>query len=332
MSSREPLAAIFGLAGVELSVGERAFFRDADPLGFILFTRNCLTQEGCALVASLRETVGRADAPVLIDQEGGRVARLRPPRWRTYPAAAAIAALPPPLACEAVRLGARLIADDLAALGITVDCLPVLDLPVADAHSVIGDRAYGTAPDAVASLGAAAGAGLLEGGVLPVIKHIPGHGRAMVDSHRALPIVTASLAQLDATDFAPFRALNAMPWAMTAHVLYTALDGDNPATLSAQVIGETIRGRIGFDGVLLSDDVAMAALPGRPGARAAGALAAGCDVVLHCNGIMDDMIEIAAAAAPLTPAASRRVAAGGERGAADPRHSTAPPARPDSPR
>ncbi len=311
MSSREPLAAIFGVAGAELGADERAFFRDSDPLGFILFARNCLAPiQVRRLVAGLRETVGRADAPVLIDQEGGRVARLKPPHWRDYPAAAAIAALGGARALEAARLGARLIADDLAPLGITVDCMPVLDLPVAAADPVIGDRAYGTTPAPVATLGAAVCAGLLAGGVLPVIKHIPGHGRALVDSHHALPVVTADRETLEATDFAPFRALAAQPWAMTAHVLYSAIDDAQPATLSPRLIGTVICGSIGFDGLLLSDDLSMAALPGGLGERATRALAAGCDVVLHCNGARDEMIAVAAGAASLGPPARRRLDAG----------------------
>jgi beta-N-acetylhexosaminidase len=311
LSGREPLAAILGLEGPVLTVDERAFFRDADPLGFILFARNCQEPEQLRrLVDAARDCVGRGDAPVLIDQEGGRVARLKPPHWRTYPAPGAIVALGGARAREAVRLGARLIADDLAQLGITVDCLPLLDLVASGADPIIGDRAYGAAPPEVAAFGAAVCAGLLAGGVLPIIKHIPGHGRATVDSHLALPQVAASRAVLEAEDFAPFRALAAMPWAMTAHILYTALDPDDPATLSAQVISEVIRGSIGFDGLLLSDDLSMAALPGTIGERARRALAAGCDVVLHCNGERPEMVEVACSAAPLSQAARRRLAAG----------------------
>jgi beta-N-acetylhexosaminidase len=308
---------IFGLGGAELTQDERAFFRAAAPLGFILFQRNCATPEQVQrLVAALRDCVGRADAPVLIDQEGGRVARLRPPHWPAYPSAAAIGALDPPLAVEAARLGARLIADDLAALGITVDCMPVLDLPAPGADPVIGDRAYASDPATVTRLGGAVCAGLMAGGVLPVLKHIPGHGRATVDSHLALPVVGEPLSTLAASDFVPFRALSDMPWAMTAHILYAAIDGEHPATLSRRVIAEVIRGAIGFGGLLLSDDVSMQALPGALGARAAAALAAGCDVVLHCNGIMAEMAEVAAAAPPLTSAAQRRLAEGRARLAA----------------
>ncbi len=291
-----------------LSADERAFFRDADPLGFILFARNCERPDQIrALVQALRDAVGRADAPVLIDQEGGRVARLTPPHWRRYPAAARIAALGGAAAEEAAFLSARLIAADLAALGITVDCLPVLDIPVAGADAVIGDRAYGSDPGSVARLGGAACQGLLAGGVLPVIKHIPGHGRATVDSHAALPTVTVDRATLEASDFAPFRALAGMPWAMTAHIVYTALDAAAPATLSRKVIDEVIRASIGFDGVLVSDDLSMKALGGSLGERAARALAAGCDLVLHCNGERREMEAVAAATAPLSAAARRRL-------------------------
>jgi beta-N-acetylhexosaminidase len=311
LSNREPLAAIFGVAETALSAAERVFFRDADPLGFILFARNCATPEQVRrLVADLRDCVGRGDAPVLIDQEGGRVTRLRPPQWRAYPPAGAIAALSGERARVAAELGARLIADDLATLGITVDCMPVRDVAVAGADPVIGDRAYGDAAEAVAALGAAVCAGLLAGGVLPVIKHIPGHGRAAVDSHRALPVVTVPAAALETHDFLPFRALAAMPWAMTAHILYRAIDAENAATLSPRLIHEVIRGTIAFDGVLVSDDLSMAALPGSLGTRAAGALAAGCDVVLHCNADPEEMSEIAAAAAPLDARARLRLDAG----------------------
>jgi beta-N-acetylhexosaminidase len=300
---------IFGCAGTELTAAERAFFRYADPLGFILFQRNCRDPGQVRhLVAGLRHAVGRADAPVLIDQEGGRVARLKPPHWRSYPAAAAIAALDR-AAREAAWLAARLIADDLAQLGITVDCTPVLDIPITGADPIIGDRAWGTTPDEVADLAGAVCDGLLQGGVLPVIKHVPGHGRGTVDSHLALPVVSTSRETLEATDFAPFRALAAAPWAMTAHIVYTAIDAERPATLSSRLIGEVIRGSIGFDGVLVSDDLSMKALGGSLAERAQGALAAGCDLALHCNGDMGEMTGIAAAVGRLSPLAARRVGA-----------------------
>jgi beta-N-acetylhexosaminidase len=304
-----PLAIFFSCADERLSAAERAFFADADPLGFVLFQRNCRdTDQVRALIAEFRDSVGRGDAPVLIDQEGGRVARLKPPHWRRYPAAAQFAALPN--AEEAVWLGARLIADDLAALGVTVDCTPVLDLPVAGADGVIGDRAYGGEPAPVARFGRAVCAGLLAGSVLPVIKHIPGHGRARVDSHKALPVVDADLESLQATDFAPFRALADMPWAMTAHVVFSAIDDRRPATLSPAVIDNIIRGSIGFDGVLVSDDIGMGALAGSIEERVAGALEAGCDVALHCNGTLEEMQQAAAAATPVSMAAMHRVARG----------------------
>ena len=308
MPSREPSAVIFGCAGPSLSPRERAFFRDADPAGFILFRRNCEDPDQVrALVRELRAAIGRADAPVLIDQEGGRVARLQPPHWRKYPAAASLGALGGERAQEAARLTARLIADDLTALGVTVDCLPVLDVRQPGASPVIGDRAYSSDPAEVARLGKAVCEGALEGGVLPVIKHIPGHGRANVDSHDALPRVTAPRAELDVTDFAPFRALSDMPWAMTAHIVYGAIDAEAPATLSHLVIREVIRANMGFDGVLVSDDLSMKALGGPIGARAARALAAGCDLALHCNGNAEEMTDVAAAVTSLTPEARRRL-------------------------
>ena len=308
-----PRAAILGCAGERLSAEEKRFFADADPLGFVLFRRNCRARDQLRdLVAELRFCVGRPDAPVLIDQEGGRVARMRPPEWRAYPAAAQIAALSDPLAFEAARLGARLIADDLAGVGITVDCAPVLDLPVDGADPVIGDRAFGTEPAQVARLGRAFCEGLLAGGVLPVVKHIPGHGRARVDSHRACPRVEADHAILARSDFAPFRALSAMPepmpWAMTAHIVFAAIDEIAPATFSRRLIDTIIRGEIGFGGVLLTDDISMGALDGTFAERTRRALGAGCDLVLHCNGVMAEMAEIVDAASPISLAARTRIA------------------------
>lgn len=308
--SKIPLAAILGCAGERLSSAERDFFAAVDPLGFILFKRNCGDPSQVArLVAELRAAVRREDAPVLIDQEGGRVARLGPPHWPAYPAPARIAALDGDAAAAAARVGARLIADDLARLGITVDCFPLLDLALPSADRVIGDRAWSGDPAVVARLGRAACDGLLQGHITPVIKHIPGHGRAGVDSHRALPRVAAPRDLLERTDFAPFRALRDMPWAMTAHVVYEGIDPELPATLSPRVIGEAIRGSIGFDGVLISDDLSMGALSGSFAARTAAALAAGCDLVLHCNGDAAEMREVAGAARPLSEAARRRLAA-----------------------
>jgi beta-N-acetylhexosaminidase len=307
--AKRPLAIVLGLAGERPTRDERRLFADSDPLGFVLFRRNCVSRDQVrALVDELREAVGRTDAPVLIDQEGGRVARLRPPEWRAFPAPAVIAALPEPSAFEAAHLAARLIAEDLAELGVTVDAAPVLDLPTAGADPVIGDRAWGTDPARVARLGRAVCDGLLEGGVLPIIKHIPGHGRARVDSHKALPRVDDDRATLSGTDFAPFLALADMPWAMTAHIVYRAIDDAVPATLSRRVIDDVIRGEIGFDGVLVSDDISMGALAGSLAERTSRALDAGCDLVLHCNGDMAEMEEVAAVARPLTPAAQSRIA------------------------
>ena len=311
-TAKRPRAIVLGCAGERLTEAERRFFAEADPLGFVLFRRNCVSRAQVqALIEEMRACVRRGDAPVLVDQEGGRVQRLRPPEWRAYPSPARIAALPDPLAEETARLGARLIAEDLFEVGITVDALPVLDLPAAGADPVIGDRAYGSAPQRVATLGHAVSEGLLAGGVLPIVKHIPGHGRARVDSHRALPRVEASRAELSRHDFAPFRVLAAMPglvpWAMTAHIVYPAIDDSAPATLSGRVIDDVIRGEIGFDGVLITDDISMGALAGSLGERTRQSLAAGCDLVLHCNGVLAEMIEVAEAALPVSAGAQARI-------------------------
>ena len=309
-----PRAAIVGCAGPALLPVERALFRGAGPLGFILFARNC-TEPGQFrdLVAELRAAVGRADAPILIDQEGGRVARLGPPHWWRPPPARAIGRLAQDgmeTARRASWLHGRLIAEDLAALGITVDCAPVLDLGLPGTHGVIGDRAYGATPGLVAALGRSFCEGLLAGGVLPVIKHVPGHGRAKADSHLELPEVTASRAELEATDFAPFKALADMPWAMTAHVAYRALDGGTAATCAARLIAEIVRGEIGFAGVLVSDDLGMKALSGDFAARTRAALDAGCDLALHCSGDPGEMAAVMGAALRLAPEAVARLAQG----------------------
>jgi len=304
-----PRAVILGCAGDRLGDDERRFFSAARPVGFILFRRNCRSPGQVRdLVGSLRESIGRSDAPILIDQEGGRVARLTPPHWRLYPSAARLGSLPGPEAEVAARLGARLIADDLRSLGITVDCLPVLDLPVPGADPVIGDRAYGTESEHVTRLARAVCEGLLDGGVLPVVKHIPGHGRAVVDSHHACPVVETGADELSHTDFVPFRALTGMPWAMTAHIVYMAIDPTAPATLSPRMIAEVIRGEIGFDGVLVSDDLSMRALGGEIGERARRALAAGCDLALHCNGDRREMEAIVLATGRISVRTAARMA------------------------
>ncbi len=307
------LACILGCAGPVLTAEEAAFFSDVQPWGFILFGRNVATPDQVrTLVADLRACVGRPEAPVLIDQEGGRVARLGPPHWPRFPAGRAYGDLDRIAPGEGVRLaslGGRLIAHELAALGVNVDCAPVLDTPSPGAHDIIGDRAYADAPAAVAELGRAFAQGLLAGGVLPVVKHIPGHGRAAADSHLELPVVAAGLADLAARDFAPFKALADLPMAMTAHVVYAAVDPLEPATTSRAVIDTVIRGTIGFDGLLISDDLSMRALGGDFAARARRALDAGCDIVLHCNGAMDEMTAVVAGARPLAGRAARRAAA-----------------------
>jgi len=306
----ESKALIVGVAGKVLGNEETAFLRGERPWGFILFSRNIGEADQVRdLIAALRDCVGRPGAPVFVDQEGGRVQRLRPPLAPSYPPAAALGALygrDRQAGLRAAWLMSRLHAFDLASLGFNADCLPVLDVPVEGAHDVIGDRAYGGDPETVAVLGRAAAEGLLAGGVLPVIKHIPGHGRAGADSHLSLPRVDAALADLRRHDFAPFRALNDMPMAMTAHVVYAAIDSQHPATTSRRVIDEVIRGEIGFDGLLMSDDVSMQALSGDFAARTDAILAAGCDVVLHCNGVMDEMRAVAERAPVLSGKARER--------------------------
>jgi beta-N-acetylhexosaminidase len=306
---KPPRAAIFGCAGDRLTEVERAFFKASDPLGFILFRRNCIDPaQVIRLVTDLRDAVGRADAPILVDQEGGRVARLGPPHWSAYPPPRQIAALGGEAPTAAAFLVARLIAHDLVQLGISIDCFPLLDLWFTGSDAVIGDRAWSGDPATVTRLSRAACDGLLKGQILPVIKHIPGHGRATVDSHHRLPRVRVSRAELEQSDFLPFHALRDLPWAMTAHIVYEAVDPDLPATLSPRVIGEVIRGSIGFAGVLITDDLSMGALSGGIAARAEAALTAGCDLVLHCNGNMGEMIEMAKATPPLSAAALRRLA------------------------
>jgi beta-N-acetylhexosaminidase len=306
-------AAILGCSGPILTAEEKTFFRRVKPWGFILFKRNVETPDQVrALVDALRDTVGRPDAPVLIDQEGGRVQRMGPPHWGRFPPGRAygeLAGNDPLVRREITRLGARLMAHDLASLGINVDCVPVLDVPDPSGHEIIGDRAYGQTPDEVALLGRAAAEGLIAGGVLPVIKHIPGHGRAMADSHLELPVVDASFEDLDARDFPPFRVLSDMPMAMTAHVIYSAIDRKRPATTSKKVMRRVIRGAIGFDGLVMSDDLSMKALSGDFTERAADSRAAGCDVVLHCNGDMAEMKAVVKGAGELKGRAAARAKA-----------------------
>ena len=302
-------ALITGLAGPALTDRERAFLREVQPWGFILFRRNVAGPEALRrLVDDVRDTLGRA-APALIDQEGGRVQRLGPPDWPSYPPGAVFGALydrDRGRGLAAARLGARLIAADLAAVGIDVDCLPIADVPVPGADPVVGDRAYGTGPAKVAAIAGAVAAGLSDGGVLPVLKHIPGHGRAIADSHKSLPVVTASRAELDASDFAAFRPLASLPLGMTAHVVFTALDPAAPATVSATIVRDVIRDSIGFRGLLMTDDISMGALSGSLGERSRAAIAAGCDLILHCNGDMAEMLAVAAEAPLLAGEAARR--------------------------
>jgi len=305
-------AFITGIAGPILTDEERAFLRDAQPWGGIVFKRNITSPDALRrLAGDFRTAIGR-DAPILIDQEGGRVQRMGPPSWPKYPPAAVYGAIydrDRAGGLAAARSGGRLIAADLAAVGIDVDCMPVADVPAAGADAIIGDRAFGTRPEKVAALAAAFAQGLADGGVLPVLKHIPGHGRATADSHQKLPLVTANREILEATDFAAFRPLAELPLAMTAHVVFTAIDPIAPATTSPAIVREVIRGWIGYRGLLMSDDISMGALSGSLGERARAAVSAGCDLVLHCNGNMDEMLAVAAATPRLEGEAARRAAA-----------------------
>ena len=319
-------AFICGVSGLVLGDAERDFLEAERPWGLILFSRNLHDPEQIlGLVAAFCDAVGSADAPVFIDQEGGRVQRLKPPLAPLYPPGrryGEIFAADPEKGRRAAFLGARLIAGDLADLGITADCLPVLDVPVAGAHDVIGDRAYGTDPETVAALGRAAAEGLMSEGVLPVIKHIPGHGRGTADSHLSLPTVDTPLEDLAVHDFPPFKALAGLPVAMTAHMVYTALDPDNAATVSPRIVSDIIRGDLGFSGLLMSDDVSMKALGGTMTERCEALFAAGCDLALHCNGELDEMRAVAAASPVLEGAAKTRadraMALVGKRIAGDP--------------
>lgn len=304
-------AFICGLSGTELSADEAAFLRDARPWGVILFARNTGEPDQIRrLCRAVREALEREDAPILIDQEGGRVQRIGPPHLRAYPSGARYAELylQNSLAgVEAAFLGARLMALDLHSLGITVNCLPVLDIPVEGTTTAIGDRALGLTVDAVATLGGAQIDGLLAGGVIPVIKHMPGHGRALVDSHKELPQVDATMAELETQDFTPFRLLaKRAPLGITAHVVFLDVDDTAPATHSSSVIVNVIRARIGFHGALMTDDICMSALSGGPRERAERAIAAGCDLVLHCNGELAEMREVAAGVSALSGDALRR--------------------------
>jgi beta-N-acetylhexosaminidase len=296
-------AAFYGFSGPALSADERAFFRDCDPVGYILFARNCVDPEQLrALTDDLRSIHGRGDVPILIDQEGGRVARMKPPVWPAFPSGERFAALyrtAPMSAIEAARANAQALALMLREAGVNVDCTPLLDVRQPGAHDVIGDRALGEEPMQVAALGRAVIDGLRSGGVVGVVKHMPGHGRSMADSHKELPVVRASEEELE-IDIEPFRTLRDAPMGMTSHLLYAAWDQERPASQSPVVIGDVIRGRIGFDGFLMSDDLGMEALAGDFGERTRRVLDAGCDSVLHCSGIMDEMVAVANAVEELS--------------------------------
>jgi beta-N-acetylhexosaminidase len=296
-------AAFYAPSGLELTPDERAFFRDADPVGYIVFRRNIESREQLrALTGELRALHGRDDLPILIDQEGGRVARMRPPEWPAFPAAEIFARLyekAPMSAIEAARANAAAIAVLLAEVGVNVDCLPVLDVRQPGATDIVGDRALGSEPMQVAALGRAVLDGLASGGVVGVIKHMPGHGRALVDSHKEMPVVGASEAELE-IDLEPFRTLNRSPMGMTCHCVFTAWDPERPASQSPKVVAEVIRGRIGFDNFLMSDDIGMHALAGGFAERARGVMEAGTDAVLHCSGVLEEMVAVAGAVGELT--------------------------------
>jgi len=304
-------AAIYGIEGLALTDDERRLFRDCDPAGFILFKRNCETRaQLLRLTDSLRELSGRGDVPILIDQEGGRVARMRPPEWPAFPAAERFAQLyqaAPSSAIEAARSNARALGLMLREVGVNVDALPLLDVRQEGASDIIGDRALGSEPMQVAALGRAVLDGMASAGVVGIIKHIPGHGRALVDSHKELPVVTASAEELD-VDLEPFERLSSAPMGMMAHVVYMAWDPDHPASMSPTVIRNIVRERIAFDGFLMSDDIGMEALQGDFAARSAGVVAAGCDVALHCSGKMDEMVAIASAVPALSAEGEARLA------------------------
>ncbi len=306
-------ALILGLAGLELTPDERAFFTELQPWGYILFKRNCTSKaQVLRLTDQLRAVSGRADVPILIDQEGGRVARLRPPVWRLPPPAWSFAEIyerDVETAEEAAALNSRLIAAELAEIGVNVSCSPCIDLLNEQGHDIIGDRALGREPHQISTLARAVAQGLLDGGVLPVIKHIPGHGRARSDSHLELPVLDTEHEELSRSDFVPFRSLNDMPMAMTAHVVYSAIDDERCATWSSRLIHNVIRGEIGFDGLLMSDDVGMNALTGGFDERTYRALVAGCDVALHCSGDLTEMQEVAKGSRALEGDAARRAAA-----------------------
>lgn len=307
-------AAIFSCSGPVLTTEETVLFAKSNPFGFVLFGRNVENLDQMRnLTRDLRQAVGRADVPILMDQEGGRVQRLRPPNWRDTPSQARLGALydtDPEKALEAVELNARLMAADLHDIGINVNCAPCLDLQLPATSSVIGDRAFSADPERVALLGRLVATTLLEEGIMPVFKHIPGHGRALVDSHFELPVVRESRTVLARTDFAPFKALSSLPWAMTAHIIFSAYDDEFPATQSVVMINDVIRGQLNFDGLLLSDDINMEALSGSVGERAESSLAAGCDIALHCSGELTEMKDVIDHIGPLSAKAVDRIRAG----------------------
>lgn len=299
-----PLPVVFGCSWTELTIAERRFFAEVNPFGFILFRRNCESKDQVRwLVRELRSIVNRSDAPIFIDQEGGRVARLQPPRWSKQPAAQLFGEIyreDPDWAIETLQISTRITAHELRDLEITANCAPVADLLFDDATSALGDRCFGRKPEMVAALARAAAETMLSCGVLPVLKHYPGHGRMRLDPHKTLPVIQESRPELESEDFVPFELLRDMPCGMTSHAVYAALDSNKPASLSAIVHQEVIRGILGFDGLLLSDDLAMKALVGVPDNLAARAIEAGTDLVLHCSANMDEMRLVASRLQPMS--------------------------------
>lgn len=302
---------ISDVKGLEISADEKALFEEFRPFGFILFQRNCDNPKQVkSLVTQMKECLGNDNAPILIDQEGGRVARLRPPHWKRYPAAGVYSSLyetNPELATAAVQVHASLMAADLTALGINVDCFPDADIFYEGADKVIGDRSYGERPQKVAVLARAAAEGMISSGVIPVMKHLPGHGRADVDSHKILPVVNTKIDELRETDFIPFKRLNDLPCAMTAHVVFSDIDSEKCATISKKIIRNIIRKEIGFNGVLFSDDLSMRALSDDPAKNAANALKAGCDLAVHCNGTLEERRSVLKTVKALKEAEAQRL-------------------------
>ena len=308
--TKRPLPAIFGCFGTSLTAAERSFLTESNPLGIILFKRNCAeTHQLHWLIKEIKQAIGREDVAILIDQEGGRVSRLQPPNWMQHPPARAFGAMyekDPEWGLDAIHCYARLVANELTSLGINVNCAPVVDLAIEGATNAIGDRAYSRQPAVVAALARACAETFLDNGLLPVIKHFPGHGRLKTDPHMVLPVIETSRAELESDDFKPFELLKDLPIGMNSHAIFADIDRERPASLSPTIHQEIIRGFMGFDGLMLSDDLTMKALNGAPADLARRALDAGSDVVLHCSGALEEMMEIAQGLDPMADEAWER--------------------------